>query len=299
MSAEANTDSEVTPVAVPPGASGAGAEPSSSSSSATTTPAQAIDLKRELMNQKIRNENRERKKRWREQNEDRNKDNDLRCRVNKRALKLFGKGDSEHKARWIEEEFTKRQTKRKEKERKRNPSLHPDLNIQSASSPGDMETEVSLTEQLALHASAIAAAAAAAAAAAGAVTDPDSHHQQQQLQATAASLTSVAPQFDPTTVKTALALNDLVKKNGSHLDLAQLTGVLSDPNLARLLELEANSAAAAAAAAAATTQPPPLLMLNTTPKPDADVSKGNHMLDSDYPMDAVLTLMQLNGSWKA
>lgn len=224
------------------------------------------------------------------------KDNDLRCRVNKRALKLFGKGDSEHKARWIEEEFTKRQTKRKDKERKRNPSMHSDLSIHSASPPGDMETEVSLTEQLALHASAIAAAAAAAA---GAVIDPDSHHQQQQLQAAAVSLTSVAPQFDPTTVKTALALNDLVKKNGSHLDLAQLTGVLSDPNLARLLELEANSAAAAAAAAAATTQPPPLLMLNTTPKSDADVSKGNHMLDSDYPMDAVLTLMQLNGSWKA
>lgn len=73
MSAEANTDSGVTPVAVPPGASGTGAEPSLSSSSLTTTPAQAIDLKRELMNQKIRNENRERKKRWREQNEDRSK----------------------------------------------------------------------------------------------------------------------------------------------------------------------------------------------------------------------------------
>ncbi|KAF9991437.1 hypothetical protein BGZ65_000634, partial [Modicella reniformis] len=73
-----STDSVATPVAVPPGASpgtSAAAEPSSSSSATTTTPptaaAQAIDLKRELLNQKIRNENRERKKRWREQNEDR------------------------------------------------------------------------------------------------------------------------------------------------------------------------------------------------------------------------------------
>ncbi|OZJ03687.1 hypothetical protein BZG36_03501 [Bifiguratus adelaidae] len=76
-------------------------------------------IKKELINQKVRAENRERKKRWREQNEDRNKDNDLRCRVNKRANKLFGKTDSEHKKKWIEEEFVKRQLKRKEKERRK------------------------------------------------------------------------------------------------------------------------------------------------------------------------------------
>ncbi|KAF9918693.1 hypothetical protein BGZ65_012428, partial [Modicella reniformis] len=61
--------------------------------------------------------------------------------------------------------------------------------------------------------------------------------------------------------------------------------------------LEASSAAAAAAAS--THSGPSLILLNPTPKPDLEVSKGNHMLDSDYPMDAVLTLMQLNGSWKA
>ncbi|KAI8360710.1 hypothetical protein EDC96DRAFT_513152 [Choanephora cucurbitarum] len=76
-------------------------------------------LKRELMNQKVRADNRERKKRWRQQNEERNKDNDLRCRVNKRAHKLFGKEDSEHKKKWIEEEFLKRQQKRKDKERRK------------------------------------------------------------------------------------------------------------------------------------------------------------------------------------
>ncbi|KAI8389227.1 hypothetical protein BD560DRAFT_485935 [Blakeslea trispora] len=76
-------------------------------------------LKRELINQKVRADNRERKKRWRQQNEERNKDNDLRCRVNKRAHKLFGKEDSEHKKKWIEEEFLKRQQKRKDKERRK------------------------------------------------------------------------------------------------------------------------------------------------------------------------------------
>ncbi|KAI8644490.1 hypothetical protein BD408DRAFT_413170 [Parasitella parasitica] len=76
-------------------------------------------LKRELMNQKVRADNRERKKRWRQQNEERNKDNDLRCRVNKRAHKLFGKDDSEHKKKWIDEEFVKRRQKRKEKERRK------------------------------------------------------------------------------------------------------------------------------------------------------------------------------------
>ena len=47
------------------------------------------------------------------------KDNDLRCRVNKRAHKLFGKEESEHKKKWIDDEFLKRQQKRKDKERRK------------------------------------------------------------------------------------------------------------------------------------------------------------------------------------
>jgi hypothetical protein len=69
--------------------------------------------------ERIRLENRQRKKKWREANEDRNKDNDLRCRVTKRANKLFGPEASERKAVWIEGEFKRRQSKRQEKERKR------------------------------------------------------------------------------------------------------------------------------------------------------------------------------------
>ncbi|KAI8098545.1 uncharacterized protein BX664DRAFT_381247 [Halteromyces radiatus] len=87
-------------------------------------------LRRELMNQKVRADNRERKKRWREQNEERNKDNDLRCRVNKRAHKLYGKEDSEQKRQWIEEEFAKRQHRRKEKEQRR---IATDSSMKSAS----------------------------------------------------------------------------------------------------------------------------------------------------------------------
>ncbi|KAG0212583.1 hypothetical protein BGX28_006019 [Mortierella sp. GBA30] len=248
--AQAALDSIAAATAAPP-ASTASADPMQDS------------LKRDLISEKIRTENRERKKRWREQNEDRNKDNDLRCRVNKRANKLFGKAESEHKTRWIEEEFGKRQMKRKDKERRRNPNAPHDP---VSTPPPSNKPTVSLSEQLALHQQA---------------------QQQQQQQQQLASLAH--SQFDPSTVKTALALNDLVKKNGSHLDLAQLTGVLSDPNLARqLIEIEANN----------TAPPPSMMVLNAPTKVDHDV-KGGHMMDADYPMDAVLTLMQLNGSWKA
>ncbi|CAO3577623.1 unnamed protein product [Absidia cylindrospora] len=67
--------------------------------------------------QEKRADNRERKKRWREQNEERNKDNDLRCRVNKRAHNLFGREDNEAKRRWVESEFLKRKCRRRGKVR--------------------------------------------------------------------------------------------------------------------------------------------------------------------------------------
>ncbi|KAF9125557.1 hypothetical protein BGW39_007311 [Mortierella sp. 14UC] len=236
----------------------------------------AESLKKDLMNQRVRNDNRERKKRWREANEDRNKDNDLRCRVNKRANKLFGKQESEHKSRWIEEEFGKRQMKRKDKERRRNPNSAGSVEP----TPAPTTPTVSLNEHLALHQQAQAAAQAAA-------VQAQVQAQAHQLQASQLA----HPQFDPSTVKTALALNDLVKKNGNHLDLAQLTGVLTDPNLARqLIEIEANNPTTQASAT--------MMVMNTPVKSDHD-SKAGHMMDADYPMDAVLTLMQLNGSWKA
>ncbi|KAI8879209.1 hypothetical protein K501DRAFT_287487 [Backusella circina FSU 941] len=67
----------------------------------------------------IRASNRERKKKWRIHNEERNKDNDLRCRVNKRAGKLFGAEDSPAKQAWVQDEFEKRRQKRMDKERRK------------------------------------------------------------------------------------------------------------------------------------------------------------------------------------
>ncbi|ODQ82228.1 hypothetical protein BABINDRAFT_5227 [Babjeviella inositovora NRRL Y-12698] len=64
------------------------------------------------LKEKIRIGNRERKKRWREGNQDRNKDNDLRVRVQKRAMVMFGKEDSDKKKAWVEAEFSKRREKR-------------------------------------------------------------------------------------------------------------------------------------------------------------------------------------------
>ncbi|KAI9835990.1 MAG: hypothetical protein M1838_005170, partial [Thelocarpon superellum] len=69
--------------------------------------------------ERIREENRERKKRWRESNTERNKDNDLRCRINKRAKTLWGPTRSVERSAWIEAEFNKRRAKRESKERHR------------------------------------------------------------------------------------------------------------------------------------------------------------------------------------
>ncbi|KAG0050981.1 hypothetical protein BGZ83_004232 [Gryganskiella cystojenkinii] len=238
-------------------------------------PATEDSRKRELVSEKVRTENRERKKRWREQNEERNKDNDLRCRVNKRANKMLGNVDSDIKARWIEEEFAKRQWKRKDKERRRNPD--------SAGSvepvPPPPVSTISLNDQIALH------------------QQQQQQHQQHQQHQQAHQLhdhtNHLSHPFDP---KTAQALTDLVKKTassngGSHLDLAQLTGVLTDPDLARqLIEMDAASNPQTAAAS--------LLVLNAPTKIQSEPEKP-HVMDADYPMDAVLTLMQLNGAWKA
>lgn len=65
--------------------------------------------------EEIREANRNRKKQWRVINSDRNKDNDLRCRVHKRATVKFGPDDSDEKTKWIDAEYTKRRRKRQER----------------------------------------------------------------------------------------------------------------------------------------------------------------------------------------
>ncbi|KAI9797674.1 MAG: hypothetical protein M1833_005335 [Piccolia ochrophora] len=69
--------------------------------------------------ERVREENRERKKRWRESNAERNKDNDLRCRINKRAKQIWGSKQPAERSAWIEAEFNKRRAKRESKEKVR------------------------------------------------------------------------------------------------------------------------------------------------------------------------------------
>lgn len=67
--------------------------------------------------ERIRIENRERKKKWREGNAERNKDNDLRSRVIKRATAMFGEKDSPEKREWMDQEFARRREKRLAKQK--------------------------------------------------------------------------------------------------------------------------------------------------------------------------------------
>ncbi|KAK9460703.1 uncharacterized protein V1516DRAFT_665099 [Lipomyces oligophaga] len=62
--------------------------------------------------QKLTLLNRLRKQRWREVNYERNKDNDLRQRVHRRANAIFGKEVSDAKSKWIEEEYRVRRERR-------------------------------------------------------------------------------------------------------------------------------------------------------------------------------------------
>ncbi|OBZ90630.1 hypothetical protein A0J61_01327 [Choanephora cucurbitarum] len=55
-----------------------------------------------------RAETTERMRKWRAQNKEKNKQNDLRCRVYRIARQKFGKKESEEKNRFIEEEINKR-----------------------------------------------------------------------------------------------------------------------------------------------------------------------------------------------
>ncbi|CAK7897670.1 hypothetical protein CAAN1_04S00980 [[Candida] anglica] len=93
--------------------------------------------------ERVRMENRERKKKWREENAERNKDNDLRSRVLKRAIAMFGEADTPDKKAWVDEEFTRRREKRlakqkKDDDEKRNKNEYFDSTL-------DKEKENSLT----------------------------------------------------------------------------------------------------------------------------------------------------------
>ncbi|MCJ1258984.1 hypothetical protein MMC24_006818 [Lignoscripta atroalba] len=101
------------------------------------------DLVRTAGREKLREDNRERKQRWRRSNMEKSmhvpghqtitakydkisdmflitdKDNDLRCRINKRAKAIYGTEPSNAKIAWTEAEYNKRRSKRETNQRTR------------------------------------------------------------------------------------------------------------------------------------------------------------------------------------
>lgn len=103
------------------------------------------DTESDEYKERIRIDNRERKKKWREGNIERNKDNDLRSRVIKRANVMFGEENTAEKKAWIEEEFHVRREKRLAKQKK-----------EGNKSPGNQTFTEELIEKTAKHPSALA-----------------------------------------------------------------------------------------------------------------------------------------------
>lgn len=61
---------------------------------------------------KLRADNRERKKQWRLDNVERSLDTELKLRVTRRAITLYGEEDSADRRQWIDEEFNRRRERR-------------------------------------------------------------------------------------------------------------------------------------------------------------------------------------------
>lgn len=97
--------------------------------------------------EKIRNDNKERKRKWREENAERNKDNDLRARVSKRANAMFGDEASAEKNAWIEEEYKTRRERRLAKRRTEDQRTKLSESDRSLNASGSL-SENMLTEQI-------------------------------------------------------------------------------------------------------------------------------------------------------
>lgn len=93
--------------------------------------------------ERVRIENRERKKKWREENAERNKDNDLRSRVIKRANIMFGEIQLPEKRAWIEEEFNRRREKRISRQKQEEVKLDTSTMLRSSTeSKSSLDTVV-------------------------------------------------------------------------------------------------------------------------------------------------------------
>ncbi|KAI9020851.1 hypothetical protein CLU79DRAFT_754056 [Phycomyces nitens] len=229
-------------------------------------------LKRNLMKLKVREDNRARKKRWREHNEERNKDNDLRCRVNKRAHKLFGKEDTPHKKQWVEEEFQRRRAKRQEKERHKQA----------------MDGALHAVSETSVHAAA------------------NWLLSQQQQNDVLRHYHEPANELNETHAA-ALKLNQdlsafLKFSKESNASAAALVAALQSPQLLQLLTQTAGAIQTTGATSGT----------NSPPQDESGAGEDNDKQSKDKAkedesgngggqtdsMDAVMTLMQLNGSWR-
>ncbi|KAG2236003.1 hypothetical protein INT48_004333 [Thamnidium elegans] len=208
----------------------------------------------------------ERKKKWRIHNEERNKDNDLRCRVNKRANKLYGPSESEIKTKWIKEEFEKRRQKRMDKERRK----HIVNNVLSV--PGTTETTINN------------------------VVDNNNNTINDQM-----NYYTPLPQIDTDTADkllnfpTDLQRQLLEQLNNSMLALAN--GMQTTTNSSQTEE-EVQAITQGLSSNTSTTSSEhnsPLVAVNDDEKGEEEPKEKKK---PEYPMDAVLTLMQLNAGWR-
>jgi len=292
----------------------------------SSDPTQAAELvKRELANQKVRAENRERKKRWREQNEDRNKDNDLRCRVNKRANRLFGKMDSDAKREWIQEEFAKRQRKRQDKERRKNAvngSMGPGASGQDMTSSSGYQSPSSMASFTSSQLEALQQQSSEFYPMSASGIPPLSPTTATKLLNSNLAAVLKAGKNDPSATAAAAAavlqspqflqLNQLLSQQSA--EAAQYTSEMApsesgtkSENIDYKLPLEQIEAVVSAVAAAsgeaekgdASTNGQSASEEGKESEKQAEGSKpANGQGGGDYPMDAVMTLMQLNAGWR-
>jgi hypothetical protein len=241
------------------------------------------------------------------------KDNDLRCRVNKRAQKLFGMEPSDHKRKWVDEEFERRRAKRQEKERRKQA-----VNGALAATPSSTPTTTNTTEE---------------------VSDPATISQlQHKLLQHYQSLFGIDQQDSEKTKNSTAALVAALQ-NPQLLQLSQL--LAQTVTAGSVQPLSSQHSASPSSSQPSTTETttslitspddPAFLLQHPTKTDDLDQSKidfaaaeimkqftshalGTPLADSatdstteettssekknDYPMDAVMTLMELNAGWR-
>ncbi|KAJ1978195.1 hypothetical protein H4R35_002001 [Dimargaris xerosporica] len=91
----------------------------------------------------------ERMRRWRAENVEKNRENDMRCRVYRLARQHFGQEDSEEKRQWIQNEITRRTERRKQREAAKSTSVSG-LRLSPAAKGGDSCSPVAQSPSMAL-----------------------------------------------------------------------------------------------------------------------------------------------------